>query len=341
MDGATGTQLQKMGLPAGMAPELWNLQNPKAVKQHYRAYIEAGSDAILTNTFGGTRPRLDMEGSGHLTHEINRAAAALAREAAGDEVLVLGSMGPTGLLMEPMGELTYEKAVEYFAEQAAALAEGLRSAISRRQSVRVELIASEAGGASLDAEGSLSPIENRSGTVTAIVCSIHDISAHKRLEEQLRQTLDQQVELNELKSRFVAMAAHDLRNPLSVIQTAIELLRRYNERMTDAQRQERYERIQASIEFMIALLDDILLIGRAESHTLTPNLQRVDLPGLCREIVTEIEQTSAAKHRVVFDFEAQSQDAVTDPKLLRHILSNLLDNAAKYSPAGSTITFGA
>ncbi len=124
LDGATGTQLQKMGLPAGMAPELWNLQNPKAVKQHYRAYIEAGSDAILTNTFGGTRPRLDMEGSGHLTHEINRAAAALAREAAGDEVLVLGSMGPTGLLMEPMGELTYEKAVEYFAEQAAALAEG-------------------------------------------------------------------------------------------------------------------------------------------------------------------------------------------------------------------------
>jgi len=226
-------------------------------------------------------------------------------------------------------------------EQAAALAEGLRSAISRRQSVRVELIASEAGGASLDAEGSLSPIENRSGTVTAIVCSIHDISAHKRLEAQLRQTLAQQVELNELKSRFVAMAAHDLRNPLSVIQTAIELLRRYNERMTDAQRQERYERIQASIEFMIALLDDILLIGKAESHTLTPNLQRVDLPGLCREIVTEIEQTSAAKHRVVFDFEAQSQDAVTDPKLLRHILSNLLDNAAKYSPAGSTITFGA
>lgn len=124
LDGATGTQLQKMGLPAGMAPELWNLKNPEAVKQHYRAYIEAGSDAILTNSFGGTRPRLDMEGSGHLTHDINKAAAALAREVAGDEVLVLGSIGPTGLLMEPMGELTYEKAVEYFAEQAAALAAG-------------------------------------------------------------------------------------------------------------------------------------------------------------------------------------------------------------------------
>jgi 5-methyltetrahydrofolate--homocysteine methyltransferase len=65
-----------------------------------------------------------MEGSGHLTHDINIAAARLAREVAGDKVLVLGSIGPTGLLMEPMGELTYEKAVEYFAEQAAALVEG-------------------------------------------------------------------------------------------------------------------------------------------------------------------------------------------------------------------------
>jgi 5-methyltetrahydrofolate--homocysteine methyltransferase len=124
LDGATGTQLQKMGLPAGMAPELWNLQNPEAVKKHYQAYIEAGSDAVLTNSFGGTRPRLEMEGSGHLTHEINVAAAQLAREVAGDKVLVLGSIGPTGMLMEPMGELTYEKAVEFFAEQAAGLAEG-------------------------------------------------------------------------------------------------------------------------------------------------------------------------------------------------------------------------
>lgn len=124
MDGATGTQLQEMGLPAGKSPEMWNLENPEAVKKHYQSYIDAGSDVILTNTFGGSRPRLEMEKSGHLTHDINLAAARLAREVAGDRVLVLGSMGPTGQLMEPMGELTYERAVEYFAEQAAALAEG-------------------------------------------------------------------------------------------------------------------------------------------------------------------------------------------------------------------------
>ncbi len=124
MDGATGTQLQAMGLPVGSPPEVWNLENPEAVKKHYQAYIDAGSDAILTNTFGGSRPMLEKHGHGDQTHDTNVAAAKLAREAAGDAVLVLGSMGPTGLLMEPMGPLTYEKAMEYFAEQAGALAEG-------------------------------------------------------------------------------------------------------------------------------------------------------------------------------------------------------------------------
>jgi 5-methyltetrahydrofolate--homocysteine methyltransferase len=124
LDGATGTELQKLGLPAGMAPELWNLQNPEAVKKNYQAYIDAGADIILTNSFGGTRARLELENAGDLVHEVNLAAARLAREVAGDSVLVLGSMGPTGVLMTPMGELTFEKATGLFAEQAAALAEG-------------------------------------------------------------------------------------------------------------------------------------------------------------------------------------------------------------------------
>lgn len=124
MDGATGTQLMKLGLPAGLSPELWNLQNPAAIKQHYLAYIDAGSEAILTNTFGGTRARLALKDAGDQTHQVNLMAAQLAREVAGDSVLVLGSMGPTGLLMDPMGPLSYDEAVTYFAEQAAGLVDG-------------------------------------------------------------------------------------------------------------------------------------------------------------------------------------------------------------------------
>ena len=86
--------------------------------------MEAGADLILTNTFGGSRPRLRVEGLEDQTHEVNLAAARLAREVAGDQVLVLGDLGPTGQLLEPLGVLTYDGAVAGFAEQAAALAEG-------------------------------------------------------------------------------------------------------------------------------------------------------------------------------------------------------------------------
>ncbi len=123
-DGATGTTLQKAGLPAGTAPERWNLENPDAVRALHRGYIEAGSDMVLTNTFGGTSIRLKREGLQDRAVEINRAAAALAREVAGESVLVVGDIGPTGEMMAPLGTLTHEEAVASFAQQAGALAEG-------------------------------------------------------------------------------------------------------------------------------------------------------------------------------------------------------------------------
>lgn len=123
-DGATGTMLQNAGLPHGAAPERWNLENPSAVQALYHAYVEAGSDIILTNTFGGTRLRLERDGLGDKTAEINRAAARLAREVAGENIIVFGDIGPTGKLLKPLGPLVPADAVDAFAEQAAALAEG-------------------------------------------------------------------------------------------------------------------------------------------------------------------------------------------------------------------------
>jgi 5-methyltetrahydrofolate--homocysteine methyltransferase len=123
-DGAMGTMLQQMGLTTGGAPELWNVERPDIIRQIYQSYVDAGSQIIETNTFGGTRYRLGLHNLQDRVHELNLAGAALAREVAGEDVLVAGSMGPTGELMQPMGDLTYEAAVEAFAEQAAALAEG-------------------------------------------------------------------------------------------------------------------------------------------------------------------------------------------------------------------------
>ena len=124
LDGATGTQLQSLGLPFGRAPERWNLEQPKLIKQHYQAYLDSGSEAILTNSFGGNRARLELENMGHWVPEVNLAAARLAREVAGERHFVLGSIGPTGLLMQPKGELTFDKAVTFFVEQVTALVAG-------------------------------------------------------------------------------------------------------------------------------------------------------------------------------------------------------------------------
>jgi 5-methyltetrahydrofolate--homocysteine methyltransferase len=123
-DGATGTMLQAVGLPVGTPPEAWVLERPEEIVKLHRAYIEAGSDIVLTTTFGGTRPRLDAARLEAPVAEISCRAAELARQAAGDDIYVAGDIGPTGEMMKPLGALTFESALEFFAEQAQALAEG-------------------------------------------------------------------------------------------------------------------------------------------------------------------------------------------------------------------------
>jgi 5-methyltetrahydrofolate--homocysteine methyltransferase len=126
-DGATGTNMMAMGLPAGQPPDLWNLDRPENVSRLHASFLEAGSDIILTNTFGANRRRLMLDQSQDRTRELNEAGARLARAAAdgaGRPVVVAGSMGPTGEMLVPHGSFTREQAVETFREQAEALAEG-------------------------------------------------------------------------------------------------------------------------------------------------------------------------------------------------------------------------
>ena len=125
LDGATGTILFEMGLQFGDSPELWNVDYPEKIREVHRAYIRAGSQVILTNTFGCNRKRLELHKLSDRTIELNQAAAKLAREeadAASNPVLVAGSIGPTGSILMPYGDMEYEEAVEVFGEQIRALA---------------------------------------------------------------------------------------------------------------------------------------------------------------------------------------------------------------------------
>ncbi len=126
-DGATGSNLFDRGLQSGDAPELWNCDHPQRVAELQRAFVDAGADIILTNTFGGTRCRLKLHRADTRVAELNEKAALLSRkeaDRAGRIVLVGGSMGPTGEILEPLGPLSLDAAHEAFAEQAAALAQG-------------------------------------------------------------------------------------------------------------------------------------------------------------------------------------------------------------------------
>lgn len=130
-DGATGTNLFKAGLETGYPPELWNVERPDDIGQLHHAFIEAGSQIILTNSFGGTAHRLKLHDAQDRVQELNEAGARLARKAAdagrdrhGHDIIVAGSMGPTGELFEPMGALTHGDAFDAFKLQAEALAAG-------------------------------------------------------------------------------------------------------------------------------------------------------------------------------------------------------------------------
>jgi methionine synthase I (cobalamin-dependent) len=128
LDGAMGTMLFASGLEHGGAPELWNVEAPEKIKAVHEAYIGVGSQLILTNTFGGTPFRLQMHGLDDRAEELNRAGAELAGEVveqAEKPVVVAGSIGPSGGILEPYGEMSFEQAVESFQRQVKGLVEGM------------------------------------------------------------------------------------------------------------------------------------------------------------------------------------------------------------------------
>jgi 5-methyltetrahydrofolate--homocysteine methyltransferase len=126
-DGATGTNLFNMGLMSGDAPEMWNETHPENITALYKGAVDAGSDIFLTNSFGANASRLKLHDAGHRAFELSKIAAEIGREVAdkaGRTVIVAGSVGPTGEIMQPVGTLSHADAVEMFHETAAGLKAG-------------------------------------------------------------------------------------------------------------------------------------------------------------------------------------------------------------------------
>ncbi len=124
LDGGFGTELIARGFPQGACPETWNVEKPEVVKEIYKSYFDAGSDAVLTNSFGGSKIKLESYGQGDRCYELNQAAAQIAKETKPKGKFVAGSMGPIGKFLKPVGEYEEDAFEDAYAEQARGLSDG-------------------------------------------------------------------------------------------------------------------------------------------------------------------------------------------------------------------------
>jgi len=155
---------------------------------------------------------------------------------------------------------------------------------------------------------------------------------------EMQKALETEKELSELKSRFVTMASHEFRTPLTTILSSAALLEKYNHKLAEEKKINHLQRIQAAVQHMTRLLNDVLLIGKAEAGKLEFQPTPLDLVKFCYELVEEL-QISTSTHKIAFHTQNECTTACMDEKLLRHIFSNLLSNAIKYSPQGGSVNF--
>lgn len=166
-----------------------------------------------------------------------------------------------------------------------------------------------------------------------------EISEQKRLELELREALEKEKKIADLKSRFVTTTSHEFRTPLTTIHSSAELLEHYSDRFSEDKKLKHLHRIQGAVKRMTELLDDVLIVGKAEAGKLEFHPTEVDLEKFCREIVEEQQLSDNNKHELGFACTGGCDRTYLDPKLLRHIFCNLLSNALKYSEEGTTVNF--
>jgi PAS domain S-box-containing protein len=192
------------------------------------------------------------------------------------------------------------------------------------------------------------PVRDAQGRVYRIAGIAEDITSRKLAEAEIAQALQQERELGELKSNFIAIASHQFRTPLTTIASSAELLERYRDQFSQEKQLTHLSRIQTGVKQMTQLLDDVLLVGKASAGKLEFNPTRIDVVQFCQELVEELQLSNKHQHAIAFAHHGNCTKAVEgttdllpllDEKYLRYIFDNLLTNAIKYSPNKGTVRF--
>jgi len=208
------------------------------------------------------------------------------------------------------------------------------------QSARLDLKGVQQSGDLFDVDVILSNITDPQ--ISGIVCSFRDVTEQKIAEAALRTSLEKERELNELKTRFISMASHDFRTPLTTILSSADLLNLHLDRMFTEGKppklEKHFDRIRAAIHHMISLLDDVLIIGRAESNRLKFEPVMLHVYQLCQDTIEDIQILSTTNHVLDLRYHVPiDRHYLLDETLMRQIINNLLSNAIKYSPDGGKV----
>jgi PAS domain S-box-containing protein len=170
-----------------------------------------------------------------------------------------------------------------------------------------------------------------------IIGTMRDETGKKAAEINMLNSLAKEKELNDLKSTFISMVSHEYRTPLTAILSSAELLELFGSDMNYEEKQEYYDKIKKAVGFLTDLLNDVLLLNRKESGRLDFSPVEFELINFCRELIKE--SSLGDDHRIIFNSNVESQDVYMDNKLCKYILSNLINNALKYSPDNSSVEF--
>lgn len=217
------------------------------------------------------------------------------------------------------------------------LEEALKAAVTFGKSDNIDVTGIRADGTQFEADIAVASILE-SGVLENIVYTVRDMTRRKLVEQELRIMLEQQRELNELKSRFVSMASHEFRTPLAIIRTTTDMLGAYRNRMDEATIDMRLDKIRAQITHMTALMDDVLTLARDQAGKSSFEAETADFDEFCRDIIDQLRSDVLVDHEIIYSCHPRPHILVFDRMLMLKVVNNLISNAIKYSPKGSTVT---
>jgi PAS domain S-box-containing protein len=183
----------------------------------------------------------------------------------------------------------------------------------------------------------ITPLRDERNNITSYLGIAIDISEKRRAETELRAALQKEMELNELKSRFVSMASHEFRTPLSAVSSSAYLLSKYTKEEEQPQREKHIQRIISSVTSLTEILNDFLSVGKIEEGNMYAHCADLDIKSLMEDVIQEVQHLLKNRQQIIYTHTGADSNVFLDPSMLKHIVINLLSNAIKFSPEDTSI----